>query len=112
MISAVAALTAAAVAAVSFRAADAFTPKIRNLSSPTTFQISRQQQLGASTSSSTTETTESPCTVAEDNQEQVDKATAQSLRSATVVNARGERVSLGQVMKDGTSIVVFLRHMG
>mmetsp|Transcript_2034 Transcript_2034/g.4689 ORF Transcript_2034/g.4689 Transcript_2034/m.4689 type:complete len:128 (-) Transcript_2034:193-576(-) len=45
------------------------------------------------------------------------KVTVADLRSASLVNQRNERVSLGDLMGSGsdddkTSIVVFLRHMG
>lgn len=38
--------------------------------------------------------------------------TAQTLRSAVLTNADGESVRLGDQMGQGTSVVVFLRHMG
>jgi hypothetical protein len=38
--------------------------------------------------------------------------TAKALRSAILTNANGEMVSLGEQMGKGTSIVVFLRHLG
>ena len=60
-----------------------------------------------------TQTDETPCTVAEGNDAAIDGVTAQSIRSASVLNVDGERFELGDVMsKSGTSIVVFLRHMG
>jgi len=41
------------------------------------------------------------------------KGSAQLLRSAVLTNADGEKVQLGDSMSaDGTSIVVFLRHLG
>jgi len=38
--------------------------------------------------------------------------TAQGLRAAFLTNADGDRVTLGECMGKGTSIVVFLRHLG
>ena len=38
--------------------------------------------------------------------------TAKLLRSAVLTNADGESVSLGDKMGPGTSVVVFLRHLG
>jgi hypothetical protein len=38
--------------------------------------------------------------------------TAQDLRKITVTNADGKTVTLGEMMGTGTSIVVFLRHLG
>jgi len=38
--------------------------------------------------------------------------TAEALRSAVLTNSDGELVSLGEKMGQGTSIVVFLRHLG
>mmetsp|Transcript_36494 Transcript_36494/g.40302 ORF Transcript_36494/g.40302 Transcript_36494/m.40302 type:complete len:114 (+) Transcript_36494:29-370(+) len=38
--------------------------------------------------------------------------TAQALRSASLTNADGEIVTLGEKMGKGTSIVIFLRHLG
>lgn len=38
--------------------------------------------------------------------------TARNLRSAVLTNVRGEKVRLDEKMGSGTSIVVFLRHMG
>jgi hypothetical protein len=35
-----------------------------------------------------------------------------NLRSAQVTNVYGQLVSLGDVMGSGTSVVVFLRHLG
>jgi hypothetical protein len=58
-------------------------------------------------SSSTT-----PCDVTEDNEQRIASTTAEALRSAQVVNINGDRITLGDQMKDGTSIVVFLRHLG
>jgi hypothetical protein len=37
---------------------------------------------------------------------------AESLRSAALTNVDGDVVRLGDVMGEGTSVVVFLRHMG
>jgi len=42
----------------------------------------------------------------------VRKGGAQALRSAQLTNAQGEKVRLGDYMGQGTSIVVFLRHLG
>ena len=51
--------------------------------------------------------------MAEGNDAAIDGVTAQSIRSASVLNVDGERFELGDAMsKSGTSIVVFLRHMG
>ena len=41
-----------------------------------------------------------------------DAVTAKGLRSAVLTTADGERVALGERMGRGTSIVVFLRHLG
>jgi hypothetical protein len=38
--------------------------------------------------------------------------TAQDIRQITVTNSEGESVTLGEMMGSGTSIVVFLRHLG
>jgi hypothetical protein len=54
----------------------------------------------------------SPCDVVQGNEQRIASTTAQSLRSARVVNINGDRVMLGDQMKQGTSIVVFLRHLG
>jgi hypothetical protein len=54
----------------------------------------------------------SPCSVPEDNDEKITAVTAQALRSASVLDFEGKRVNLGSAMKEGTSIVVFLRHLG
>jgi hypothetical protein len=54
----------------------------------------------------------SPCDVDESNEKNVASVTASSLRSASLLNVNGERVRLGDAMTQGTSIVVFLRHMG
>jgi len=40
------------------------------------------------------------------------KGAGSILRSAVVTNADGDLVSLGSAMGDGTSVVIFLRHMG
>jgi hypothetical protein len=56
---------------------------------------------------------DSPCDVADGNEGLVNQATAASIRSASVLNVEGDRFQLGDAMsKTGTSIVVFLRHMG
>jgi hypothetical protein len=41
-----------------------------------------------------------------------ESVTAKALRSATLTNADGELITLGDKMGKGTSIVVFLRHLG
>eukprot|EP00965_Chrysotila_dentata_P196938 6177898-Pleurochrysis_carterae.AAC.3 len=38
--------------------------------------------------------------------------TADKLRSLTLVNSKGERVTVGSQIGDGKSVVVFLRHLG
>jgi hypothetical protein len=38
--------------------------------------------------------------------------TAKTLRSAVLTNADGESVRLGDKMGPGTSVVIFLRHLG
>jgi hypothetical protein len=40
------------------------------------------------------------------------KGSAQALRTAMLTNAAGEVIPLGQVMGQGSSLVVFLRHLG
>lgn len=52
----------------------------------------------------------SPC--AGENEIIPDSVTAQSLRSAVLTNIDGELVRLDEKMGKGTSIVVFLRHLG
>mmetsp|Transcript_5402 Transcript_5402/g.10148 ORF Transcript_5402/g.10148 Transcript_5402/m.10148 type:complete len:115 (+) Transcript_5402:112-456(+) len=54
----------------------------------------------------------SPCAVPEENEQTVNAVTAQALRSASLLDFEGKRVTLGNAMKEGTSIVVFLRHLG
>jgi hypothetical protein len=41
-----------------------------------------------------------------------ESVTAKQLRSAYLTNANGEIVNLGEKMGKGTSIVIFLRHLG
>lgn len=54
--------------------------------------------------------TDAPC--ATPDIEVPEGVTAKLLRSATLINADGETVSLGGKMGQGTSVVVFLRHLG
>jgi hypothetical protein len=56
--------------------------------------------------------TTSSCNVDATNEENVASVTAATLRSISLLNVRGERIRLGDVMTEGTSIVVFLRHLG
>jgi hypothetical protein len=53
---------------------------------------------------------EAPCAMPEDILLPV--VTARSLRSAVLTNSNGEIVRLGDKMGKGTSVVVFLRHLG
>ena len=54
-------------------------------------------------------TVEPPCATPDVIPESV---TAKALRAATLTGADGETVALGDKMGQGTSIVVFLRHLG
>ncbi|CAJ1945971.1 unnamed protein product [Cylindrotheca closterium] len=60
--------------------------------------------------SSTADAESSPC--AGRNDAIPESVTAQSLRSAVLTNVDGELVRLDEKMGKGTSIVVFLRHLG
>ena len=55
------------------------------------------------------ETAEPPCATPDVIPESV---TAKILRSATLTDAKGDSIALGDKMGKGTSIVVFLRHLG
>jgi hypothetical protein len=67
------------------------------------------RMLSRLSSSLTSETELSPCATPDIIPESV---TTKSLRSAILTNADGEFVNLGDKMGKGTSIVVFLRHLG
>ena len=54
---------------------------------------------------------QAPCEVPS-NVEIPASVTAASLRSAQLTNVNGETVNLGECMGPGTSIVIFLRHLG
>lgn len=76
-----------------------------------TRSATRNFELSA-TANSNEQSSTTPCDVMEDNEERIASTTADILRSAQVVNIKGDRITLGDQMKDGTSIVVFLRHLG
>ena len=59
-----------------------------------------------------TKTEESSSNCAIPNDVIPDSVTAQSLRSAVLTNANGEKVRLDEKMGPGTSVVIFLRHLG
>lgn len=87
--------------------------------SATAFQThsSMMRRMAASSSiilaSSATGTTNgAPCAMPDNNMEIPPGVTAKTLRSAVLTNADGESVRLGDKMGPGTSVVVFLRHMG
>ena len=40
------------------------------------------------------------------------KVKASQIRSAQLTNVNGESITLGEAIGDGTSLVIFLRHMG
>jgi hypothetical protein len=62
-------------------------------------------------SSAVDNTNGSPCAMP-DNVGVPPGVTAKTLRSAVLTNADGESVRLGDKMGPGTSVVIFLRHMG
>mmetsp|Transcript_32757 Transcript_32757/g.49374 ORF Transcript_32757/g.49374 Transcript_32757/m.49374 type:complete len:107 (-) Transcript_32757:834-1154(-) len=47
-----------------------------------------------------------------DNVSIPDSVTAQSLRSAVLTDVNGKQIKLGDKMGKGTSVVIFLRHLG
>ena len=63
-----------------------------------------------------TEESTTPCAMPEGVEAAPDltsqPGSAQLLRSNVVTNAEGDFVQLGEAMGTGTSVVVFLRHMG
>ena len=89
-------------------AVDAFAPSGLMRSGPTTTNM----RLFASDVDQKEETTSSPCVVPEGNEQIVNAVSAQALRSSSLLDFEGKRIMLGDVMKEGTSIVVFLRHLG
>ncbi len=64
----------------------------------------------AMTSSTTKEEGPPPCAMPDDVIPE--GVTAKALRSALLTNANGEMVRLNEKMGSGTSIVIFLRHLG
>ena len=66
--------------------------------------------LAATTPTDLEQSTSSPCAIPDGVIPE--SVTAQGLRSAILTNANGELVSLGEQMGKGTSVVVFLRHLG
>lgn len=72
----------------------------------------QQQKRWSSLSMSSAGESTSPCIIPKDNDQAMDSVTSQVLRSASLLNAKGDRVRLGDVMTEGTSVVVFLRHLG
>ena len=100
-------LRGAVVAAVFSASAIAFQPELQTKFRST---LAVTERTTSRLSSSATESdTASPCAMPEVIPESV---TAQNLRSAILKNANGEFVNLGEKMGSGTSIVVFLRHLG
>ena len=99
---------AAFLAALSLTAVEAFQPRI---SSPTGI-VSAQRSFGqvSLAAASTADAEASPC--AGPNEVIPDTVTAQSLRAAVLTNVDGQLVRLDEKMGTGTSIVVFLRHLG
>jgi len=78
---------------------------------------SQQQQRRWMSSSATTDTdtdeatTTTPCDMPS-NTDIPESVTAKNIRSAVLTNVDGDRIKLGDVMGRGTSVVVFLRHLG
>lgn len=72
-------------------------------------------RVGSSSVSSIMMTSETPCDIPTDviNPDLVSqKGSGKLLRSAMLTDANGEVIRLGDKMGKGTSVVVFLRHMG
>jgi len=66
-------------------------------------------------STATENNTPSPCDIPEDvipNDLTAQKGSASLLRSSVLTNVDGDYVSLGSLMGNEKSVVVFLRHMG
>lgn len=79
------------------------------------FSPSLGARLGESSAVSSLYMTEAPCDVPSDviNPDLVSqKGSGKLLRSAMLTNADGEVIRLGDKMGNGTSVVVYLRHMG
>jgi hypothetical protein len=96
-------LVAAVVAVAAVRSSDAFTPS----SATVGIHGSSPQSLEA------TEIVEDFDTNNGDVEHQLNgRGLVQNLRSAQVTNMYGQLVSLGVAMGPGTSVVVFLRHLG
>lgn len=102
-------LAAAAFAATAY-SANAFQPTLSSMGHRTT-GTSFEKMTEKMTALSSTATDEaSPCAIP--NDVIPDSVTARGLRSAVLTNIDGEKVRLDQKMGKGTSIVIFLRHLG
>lgn len=99
-------LSTAAFAAVMVTTASAFQLLPTQTRSNANSSLSQQFKTSVVLQSSTA--TE-PCATPDVIPESV---TAKVLRSATLTDANGELVRLGDKMGKGTSIVIFLRHLG
>ena len=112
-------VAAATILAAAATSAAAFT--LHNNNVPTTklaTSYSPFKLFATSVSSSSTKTEESSsvCEVPEDTKPLSDlskqKGSASLLRSVALTNVEGDFVSLGNMMGNEKSVVVFLRHMG
>jgi hypothetical protein len=97
--------SAAFLAAMVMTAVNAFQP----LPSAASTNHNRMPTTNRPTSERWSSTAQTPCATPDVIPESV---TAKALRSATLTNADGALITLGDQMGTGTSIVVFLRHLG
>jgi hypothetical protein len=103
-------LSTAAFAAVMATTASAFQLlPTQTRSNANSISMSQQSKMSVILQSSTAAEEAPPCATPDVIPESV---TAKVLRSATLTDANGELVRLGDKMGKGTSIVVFLRHLG
>lgn len=97
----------AVAAAATCATASAFVAPLNANAGPTTHSIGPLH---------TTEQSSAPCDAPEGVEAAPDltsqPGSARLLRSNVVTNAEGDFVQLGESMGEGTSVVVFLRHMG
>lgn len=78
-------------------------------------KLLKRDQISRSSSYSTSQLFESVCSIPQDvavTDLSIQRGSAKILRTAVVTNVLGDYVPLDRPMGKGTSIVVFLRHMG
>jgi len=102
-------LVAAAVAAMGFATPTSAFQSVHPTALSQSSTITRTGQLFA-VSTNNKQDESSPCAMP--NDVIPESVTAQGLRSAMLTNANGDKIRLGDQMGQGTSIVIFLRHLG